>query len=68
MDKPLHHLTSILDVLMVCTRCKTVSRLGDCIPCMAEDGSEGTGFGCPVPDCGGIVFEDTLLGKPIKGV
>jgi len=54
MSKP---LTSIMDVPMVCTRCKTVSRLGDCEPCIGPDGTDGTGFGCPVPDCGGIMVE-----------
>lgn len=51
-------LKNILDVPMKCTRCGAVNRLGDCEPCIAEDGNEGTGFGCPVPDCGGIVLEE----------
>jgi hypothetical protein len=50
-------LTSILEVKMLCTKCHTMSRLGDCQPCVAKDGSEGTGFGCPVPDCGGVMVE-----------
>lgn len=57
MGKLPPHLNSILDVLMVCTRCGTVSRLGDCEPCIGPDGTDGTGFGCPVPDCGGIMVE-----------
>lgn len=50
-------LTSILDLQMICSSCKKVSRLGDCEPCIDPDGSEGTGFGCPVEDCGGIMAE-----------
>jgi hypothetical protein len=50
-------IASILDVPMVCTTCGSTCRLGDCVPCIASDGTEGTGFGCPVEDCGGIMVE-----------
>lgn len=50
-------LQFILDVPMRCEACGTVSRLGDCEPCIASDGSEGTGFGCPLPDCGGYMIQ-----------
>jgi len=49
---------SIFDALMLCLRCGKVNRLGDCEPCIAPDGSEGTGFGCPEPDCGGYMVEE----------
>ena len=65
MDKLYPHLNSILDVLKVCTRCKTVSRVGDCEPCIGPDGTEGTGLGCPVPDCGGIMVVDEILGRSV---
>ena len=54
-----HTLNSILDVEMICRRCARVSQLGDCEPSIAEDGGEGAGFGCPVPDCGGTMREKT---------
>ena len=50
-------MKSILEVEMRCTKCGQVSKLGDCEPCIAEDGSEGTGFGCPAADCGGYMVE-----------
>lgn len=52
-------LPKIGDVPLRCLRCGAINRLDDCVPCIAEDGSEGTGFGCPVPDCGGICVEAT---------
>ena len=51
-------LVSILLTPMKCTRCGKVSLLGECEPCIAPDGSEGTGFGCPVEDCGGYMVEE----------
>jgi len=50
-------LASILAAPMRCTRCWKVSLLVECEPCIAPDGGEGTGFGCPVEDCGGIMVE-----------
>jgi len=50
-------LASILAAPMRCTRCGKVSLLVECEPCIGPDGGEGTGFGCPVEDCGGIVVE-----------
>lgn len=50
-------LASILAAPMRCTRCGKVSLLIECEPCIGEDGGEGTGFGCPVEDCGGIMIE-----------
>lgn len=38
---------------MVCELCGTVTLLGDCIPCA----NDSTGFGCPLPDCGGMMHE-----------
>jgi len=51
-------LASIMLVPMRCTKCGKVSLLGECEPCIAPDGSEGTGFGCPVEDCGGYMLEE----------
>jgi hypothetical protein len=53
-------IPSIMDVQMQCTKCGTVNRLGDCEPCIDPDGNEGTGFGCPVNDCGGYVVEKSV--------
>lgn len=50
-------LKSICEVPMVCTTCGSTFPLGECEPCIAPDGSEGTGFGCPVEDCGGYMVE-----------
>jgi len=61
-------VTSILDVPMRCLRCGTVTRLGDCEPCVDHDtGGEGTGFGCPVEDCGGIMVEAGAMTSPRSG-
>lgn len=38
------------DVQMECELCGQVTRLDDCEPCVGD----GTEFGCPMPDCGGI--------------
>jgi hypothetical protein len=46
-------MRSILDVLMRCPICGTVTRAGDSEPDADGDGS----CGCPVPDCGGILIE-----------
>jgi len=50
-------MTSILQVPMVCTHCGAICRLAEAIPCIGPDGRDGTGFGCPQPDCGGILTE-----------
>jgi hypothetical protein len=49
-------LESIMKSKLVCLRCGKTSRLGDCVPCVAPDGGEGTGFGCPIEDCGGFMI------------
>ncbi len=48
-------LKSILDVVMICPLCRGLCRVGDAIPC-ADD---STGIGCPRPDCGGMLMEQT---------
>jgi len=50
-------LARILTTPMRCTKCGKVCTLLECEPCIAPDGSEGTGFGCPEPDCGGYMLE-----------
>jgi hypothetical protein len=42
---------SILDAMLVCLSCGRKCKLRDAIPCV----NGGTGFGCPVPDCGGLM-------------
>jgi hypothetical protein len=44
---------SILDVPMKCELCGTVTRLGDCAPSV----NDGSRFGCPIEDCGGMCSE-----------
>jgi len=48
---------SILDVILFCDRCGCSCVLSDAVPCIGPNGEDGTGFGCPQPDCGGIVRE-----------
>jgi hypothetical protein len=57
----------IEDVPMICRKCQNMCRLGDCVPCIAEDGSDGTGFGCPIEDCGGIACEMEVWTSERKG-
>jgi hypothetical protein len=52
-------LLSILDVLLRCPECGTVSRLGDCEPDVDGDGSPG----CPVEDCGGVMEGKEFVGN-----
>jgi hypothetical protein len=47
-------MKSILDVILLCASCHKRCRLGDAIPCV----NDGSGFGCPVPDCGGFLIDD----------
>ena len=47
-------LQSILDVIMECSICGHVCRLYDAVPCARG----GTGIGCPMPDCGGLLYEE----------
>jgi hypothetical protein len=46
-------LKSINDVILYCALCRAPCAIRDAIPC-ANDGS---GFGCPVPDCGGMLVD-----------
>lgn len=44
-------MKSIMDEILHCIKCGAACRVGDSIPC--ADG--GSGLGCPVPDCGGML-------------
>lgn len=46
-------LQSILDVPMVCDTCGSTCTVKDCEPDVDGEGS----LGCPVADCGGMMFE-----------
>lgn len=46
-------LGSITDALLECRSCGKISRVGDCEPDIDGDGR----YGCPVPDCGGVMGE-----------
>ncbi len=49
-------LRSILTVVMVCPLCGNRCLLRDAIPCA----NDGTGFGCPVEGCGGLLGQERL--------
>lgn len=49
-------LASILDVILYCPLCRNSCRLGDAVPCE----NDGSGFGCPLPDCGGLLVENPV--------
>jgi hypothetical protein len=49
-------MTSILDEIMFCRQCGCSCLIRDAVPCIGPDGKDGTGFGCPQPDCGGVLF------------
>lgn len=48
-------MMSILNVQLVCMSCGKECRISDAIPCV----NGGTGYGCPVADCGGVLAEIT---------
>jgi hypothetical protein len=54
---PQAELTSILQAPMLCQSCGAICRLAEAIPCIGPNGEDGTGYGCPQPDCGGILTE-----------
>lgn len=47
-------MKSILEARMKCPLCGFRCLLGDGVPCAGG----GTGIGCPVTDCGGILVEE----------
>jgi len=53
MSAPSENL-SILDAPVVCTACGYKCAVRDAEPCAGG----GTGLGCPLPDCGGIMRAD----------
>jgi hypothetical protein len=47
-------MTSIMDVLMKCKKCRHVCRIEDAN--CDDETEEGDGnIGCPLPDCGGVM-------------
>lgn len=46
-------MKSILDVVMRCRLCRHECRLGEAVPCA----NDGTGYGCPIEDCGGAMYD-----------
>lgn len=52
-------MRSILDVVLTCALCGKPCKVGDAEPDVDGDGSPG----CPVTDCGGILYQTGTEGK-----